>query len=563
MKSFNQQSFGGIENIGKTWRLIASQGILFLFFLGLTALASRNVLPQLNSVIVGNDPDVFINPWNDWWTSTALSEPDIDLWQTDYLFFPQGAELHFHSLSHLNTAFSLFLNKFWPTLAAYNVAVLLNYALAGFSMYHLARYLTGSVLAGILAGIVFAFNSHNIYQSAHPVLVSVWVLPLYTMGVIRAFREDSLGWTMFAAVMVFITAAAGTIMLILLALLSVPMYILLWFRSPLRRPSRRNIIVFISLSTILLMPILGPSIQAVSRGDSSFYLGSFQTIPADALGPIVPRWHVWLTRGIYVGIVPAYLALVAFGRQRRPAAIWFVLLALAYLFSIGPEVVVLTNSTSITLPWSKLIVPILRQTHRLNILVSLGLAMIVAYGWIAVRDDLAKGTTRGAVASLMVAILLFDYLAAPFPTISPEVPAFYKDCLPSISDMSAVAILPSGRQIDKLHMYYQTIHGRKMTGGMVARSNDRILEFIESNPLLLAGSDYHKSTPIPADLSPSLDALAFNGVGYLIIEKQFIDVKPWRNAMAWEPAYEDNEVLVYDLVASEQVTISELRACLQ
>lgn len=563
MKSFIKQSFNKIEDIGMTWRRLASQGILLLLFLTLTAIASRNVLPQLSSVIVGYDPDVFINPWSDWWTSLALSEAETDLWYTDYLFFPQGAELNFHSLSHLNTAVSLLLSKFIPTLAAYNLSILINYTLAGFFMYHLARYLTGSVVAGILAGILFAFNSHNIYQSAHPVLVSVWVIPLYTLAVIRVFREDSLGWTAFAAVVIFITAAAGTIMLVLVLLLSVPLFIFLWFKPPVSRPSSANIVVFITLSTVFLIPILGPSFQAVIRGDSSFYLDSFQTIPADVLGPIVPRWYIWLTRSIYVGIVPAFLAFVAFGRARRPAAFWFVLLALAYLASIGPEVVVLANSTSIILPWSKLFVPILRQTHRLNILVSLGLAAIVAYGWVAVRDDLAKRTTQRAVAAVMVGILLLDYLAAPFPTTSPKVPAFYRDCLPLTSDSSAIAIMPSGRQVDKLHMYYQTIHGRKMTGGHVSRSSDRILEFIGSNPLLRAGSNYHKSASIPVNLLPSLNDLASNGVGYLIFEKQFIEVTPWRNAMPWNPAYEDNDVLVYDLLAAEQVDVSELRACLQ
>ncbi len=89
----------------KTFRRYESLWILLLFLL-LTIIASWNVVTNLNGVIVGDDNDVYINPWVDWWTYKAITDPDISLWQSDMMYYPIGADLTFHSFSHLNTAVS-------------------------------------------------------------------------------------------------------------------------------------------------------------------------------------------------------------------------------------------------------------------------------------------------------------------------------------------------------------------------------------------------------------------------------------------------------------------------
>jgi hypothetical protein len=113
--------------------------LVVLFFIGLTALAARNALTRLDSLFLGADPDVFINPWADWWTARAISDPTQRLWETNYLFYPDGASLHFHSFSHLNTLLSLAIGRFAGPLAGINITILANYVLAGVSMFYLAR----------------------------------------------------------------------------------------------------------------------------------------------------------------------------------------------------------------------------------------------------------------------------------------------------------------------------------------------------------------------------------------------------------------------------------------
>jgi hypothetical protein len=148
-----------------------------LLFLLLTVVAAWPVVSNLNSVIIGLDNDVYLNPWADWWTAEALTDPNLSLWHTNYLFYPNGANLIYHSFSHLNTLVSLALRPFLGPLPAYNITILLNLILIGFSIFQLTRYLTNSTTAGILAGIVFAFNSQIQYQTSHPVTFCVWCFP--------------------------------------------------------------------------------------------------------------------------------------------------------------------------------------------------------------------------------------------------------------------------------------------------------------------------------------------------------------------------------------------------
>jgi hypothetical protein len=164
----------------KTWHRYESLWVLLLFLL-LTIIASWNVVTNLNGVIIGDDNDVYINPWADWWTYKALTDPEISFWQSDMMYYPIGADLTFHSFSHLNTAVSLGLRPLLGTLPAYNITVLMNYVLAGLSMFQLAKYQTKSTTAAILAGIIFAFNSQNLYQSTHTDFVSVWCFPWITL----------------------------------------------------------------------------------------------------------------------------------------------------------------------------------------------------------------------------------------------------------------------------------------------------------------------------------------------------------------------------------------------
>jgi hypothetical protein len=328
------------------------------------------------------------------------------------------------------------------------------------------------------------------------------------------------------------------------------------------RPSWRVIAVFLALSMGLTAPLLYPLLQeAMQHGNTSFLLQESDSIPSDIFSPFVPPWFVWLIRGIYIGAVPFFLATVALGRKRREAAVWIILLLLAYLISVGPSPLFLGRPVPVTLPWSTLVVPLLRSTYRLNILVSFGLAMVVAYGWLATREQIVNQAYRVIAGCLAVGLLVLDYLAAPFPVTEIRVPYFYVDCLAQQANVASVAIIPSGRQVDKLHMYFQIYHGKMMTGGTISRTPEDAFAFLESNALLRAGRTENWPPVLPSNTLPAIRHLALNDVDLLILEKAVVEEADWMEAIPLVPIYEDADVLVYDPAEAVRGSKSELGLC--
>jgi hypothetical protein len=95
------------------------------------------------------------------------------------------------------------------------VAYLLAFWLCGFCMWLLVRELTGSSLAAVLAGSIFAFNEFfTRYELAHLQILSAHWMPLALYGLRRYFAHDRRGGLALAAAsVVLLNLSAGYYML--------------------------------------------------------------------------------------------------------------------------------------------------------------------------------------------------------------------------------------------------------------------------------------------------------------------------------------------------------------
>lgn len=520
--------------------------LVLLLFVLLTAAASWPVLLNLDTVIVGKDSDTYINPWADWWTLKAIREPETKLWETDYLFYPTGTGLNYHSFSHLNTAVSLALRPILGALSAYNLTILLNYVLIGLATFQLARYLTGSLTGSILAGTVYAFNSHSLLEAAHPVMVSSWCYPWLTLYLMRMVEEQKMRWAVVAAGIVFLGTTTSTLHFIIMGGWAGSLLLYMAISKSWPALPRQAVLVFIFLSALLTFPLLYPLLSALFLDrNTNFVLGESAFIGSDMFRLFVPSWYAWRMRGLYLGLIPAYLLLLAIGFQRKAARFWLLTLAVTYFLSLGPEPYILGRSLGISLTWVLPVSSLLRNTARLNVIVSLSLAMIVAYGWIAFAGQIKQAKYVRLAGVLFVLLILLDYTGGTFPHLVPRVSPFYTEFLDEVPDEVALAILPIGRQVDKKYLFLQTLHGHRMTGGVISRPRPEVFSFMYDNPLLRAGVNDLERVPLPTDPLPHLEALARANIGYLILEKDLMAVEPWREAIPMEPVYEDEMVLVY------------------
>src|SRR5437762_1573082 len=101
--------------------------------------------------------DAWQHIWNLWWVKHALLDLHTNPYHTDLLFYPQGANLYFHTLTLTAGLLGIPLQLLGLNLlATYNLMALSSFLLAGYGTFLLCHYLTKNVWASFVGGFVFA-----------------------------------------------------------------------------------------------------------------------------------------------------------------------------------------------------------------------------------------------------------------------------------------------------------------------------------------------------------------------------------------------------------------------
>jgi hypothetical protein len=104
-----------------------------------------------------------------------------------------------------------------------------------------------------------------------------------------------------------------------------------------------------------------------------------------------------------------------------------------------------------------------------------------------------------------------------------------------------------GRQASKYYLFFQTIHGKKIIGGVVSRTPDDAYAFVKANPLLSAMRNANVPNRYIRERLAVLSAL---DIRYVIVHKRFLDAQAMALWQRWlvhfpTPFYEDDMVIVY------------------
>lgn len=112
----------------------------------------------------------------------------IDLYES-YFFAPITNTIAFNeNLFGLSLFFAPFYLASGNPLFAYNAVLLLSLALSAFFTYLLVRRVSGSALAGVLAGVAFAFCPYAMFESGRIQLVATQWIPLFFLFLHRALH---------------------------------------------------------------------------------------------------------------------------------------------------------------------------------------------------------------------------------------------------------------------------------------------------------------------------------------------------------------------------------------
>ncbi len=133
--------------------------------------------------------DNVLNVWIYSWDGHALTSNPLHLFQAN-MNYASADSLAFSE--HLFTFALLAAPVSWVTgnpVLAYNIISLLGFALCGYTMYLLVKYLTGKRIAAFAAGVFFTFVPYHFSTIVH-VHVSLWCLqPLILFFLFRYFDD--------------------------------------------------------------------------------------------------------------------------------------------------------------------------------------------------------------------------------------------------------------------------------------------------------------------------------------------------------------------------------------
>jgi len=368
-------------------------------------------------------------------------------------------------------------------LTAANLLWILGFAFTGFGTYVLGRMITGSVGAGIVAGIFAAFVPWRFAQLPH--LQTAWGgwLPLMIAALLHFGRERTWRNAALFGVIFFFNGWTNLHYFVFGSLaiaLTTPLV--------LRRDDRAyvKIAAVTIVALVLLLPFLLPYRAAMEeyhmRGDVA-ETRHYSAVPGDWLYVTeLNRFYAPLQtndgpaeaeRRLFPGYLAVLLAIagIAWGRG-TPRTIGILWTVIGFLGSLGLN------------GWfhSALFTALgafrgVRVPARWAVIAYVGIAILAALG--------AKAQTR--VSVLLAIALLFELRAAPIRWyLAPrDTPAVYT-WLRTAPMRGGVAHLPFGNESDEyLYMLHETAHHRPMLNGWGFNppSTEAIAKLAQMNPM--------------------------------------------------------------------------------
>ncbi len=490
-------------------RLLESRGAVAGLYLVLTICMTFPLVLHMGSSVPAGAGDIWQNYWNFWWWEKCLLELRQSPYHSQLLFHPSGADVIFHTHSAFNMVAAMPVSVIWGPGAAYNFCVLLALWLSGWGGYLLVKELTGDVRGAFLAGLVFAYFPQHIEQTLeHLNLFSTQFIPLTLLYFFRLSRRGGTRNVAGLAVCFALNALCSWHLGLMLILTLAPLAGLAMFRMfqktrPIGRLVR-DLAIAAGVSALILLPAVFPLLSEMASGatyfekrlvdrgiDASYLFTPFFEHPL--LGSFTV--DAYLNRAYqasgfvcYLGFIPLGLAAWALVRRKRGTAYWALFTLATLLLALGAHPFWDGKLyDGITLPFALLKffpgLDFLRVANRFLILTSLGLAILVGYGWTALRKP------SDLKFALLGGLIFLEYLWAPYPIREIEISPLYSR-LREAGQKGAILDIPFHQRNRTVpNLLAQAVHGRPIADGYLSTIPPQALEAIQTEPALkdLAG----------------------------------------------------------------------------
>jgi hypothetical protein len=441
------------------------------------------VAANLTTRVVSDLGDPLLNVWILWWNAQEV--PFTAAWWNPPMMWPMPGAMalseHLAGLSLVATP--LQLAGVGP-IGAYNVCLILTYALSAFFAYLLILRLTGSRLAAFCGGLAFGFSPYRASQVSHlQVLSSQW-MPLALLGLHAFVATSRVRWLALFGGAWLLQALSNNYFLLFFPIL-IGLW-LLWFVDWRRAPRQGlSIVGAWIVSSLPLLPVLlkyKAVHAALDLKRTVPEIREFSAVPSSFLdaAPMLRFWpegraanyELFLFPGIAVVVLAAIgiaFAVVAGlkrgttsedsdrrGVQSKPIVFYALATIVMAALALGPGGSG-NEPASLTRPFSWLLVlpgfDGIRVSSRFWMCGTLCLAVAAGLG--VARLSAVAGRWRPALAAIAIAALAVDGATEPVEILSPP----GKAMLPPLGP-AALVELPLDNQYVSVAAMYRSIHHR-------------------------------------------------------------------------------------------------------
>lgn len=282
-------------------------GHAFFFFLVATSLMFYPLLPHFfDKLAVGGDAYEYL--WKLWWVKHTLLEGGGSPWVAPHIYYPHGYLLAYGEITAANTFLALPLTWLWGEVPTYNFLIFSSTVLSGFTMFLLAREVSGSFWAGLLAGIIFAFSPFRHLQLLHLNIATTQWLPLIFYFLERFARTRQPAHGLLAGLFFGLNALASWYYAVAGAL-----FTLVWGLARLRplpaylkdRQSWWAAGLFAAVAGLLILPFAWPYLAVLGNPDTAIPMENsnyYSTSISDYLlpSPFQFLWGRWVFENLLV-----------------------------------------------------------------------------------------------------------------------------------------------------------------------------------------------------------------------------------------------------------------------
>jgi hypothetical protein len=392
-------------------RALARELALFAFFLIAAGFVLRPLPFHLDdSIPAGTDPPHHLYILN-WLLDHGLSSDRFE----GRMFHPaKNAVLR----SDLSMGTVVLLAPLAPLiqepLIRFNLANWLSLAFSGWAFCLLARSSTGSVLAGLLAGITAVLGSHQSLHYVHLNLLSVGWLPIFLLALERVLSGGGIGATVLAAMSFTLVASSSGYYGVAACVIAAVSFI--------RSPSRASLLKGV-LAAALALVFLSPYLLAYANlhGEESLVRtsrelakGSFTLADLGSRTLVHRTWNPAVGEPLFPGFV--VLALAAFATLKGSKRERTLGLSILILFWLGlGEPGGLYRLLALVPPFSSM-----RHPVTLTAVALMLFSILAAHGLARIQNS------RAAIALLALAVLETLAPANDFSPVAPGVPPVYE-----------------------------------------------------------------------------------------------------------------------------------------